>query len=63
MFIQIAQINIFNSKNCYNGAKPEYKIKNCSKMNYLINSGLNHFNDRKRIYFNRVKQRETEMRL
>ena len=31
--IQIAQINIFNSKNCYDCVKSEHKINDCSKMN------------------------------
>ena len=61
--IQIAQVNIFNSKDCYNCAKPEHKINDCSKMNQLMNSDLIHFNERKRMCFDRVEQKETKMRL
>ena len=55
ILIQIAQINIFNSKDCYDCVKSEHKINDCSKMNQLVNSDLIHFNERKRMCFNRVE--------
>ena len=61
--IQVAQANIFNSENCYSCAKSEHKINDCSKMNQLVNSDLIHFNERRKICFNRAEQKETEMRL
>ena len=32
-------------------------------MNQLMNNDLIHFNERKKIYFNRAEQEETKMRL
>ena len=61
--IQVAQVNTFNSKDCYDCVKSEHKINDCSKMNQLMNSDLIHFNERKRMCFDRAEQRETEMRL
>ena len=55
MFIQIAQINTFNSRNCYDCIKSEHKINDCSKVNQLVNSELIHFNKRKRICFDRAE--------
>ena len=61
--IQIAQVNIFNSKNCYNCIKSEHKINDCSKINQLMNSDLIHFNEQKKICFDRTEQEKTKMRL
>ena len=61
--IQVVQINIFNSKDCYDCAKSEHRINDCSKMNQLMNSDLIHFNERKKMCFNRVEQEEMKMRL
>ena len=61
--IQVVQINIFNSKNCYDCVKSEHKINDCPKMNQLMNSDLIHFNERKKMCFNRAEQEETKMRL
>ena len=61
--IQITQVNIFNLRNCYNCIKFEYRINDCAKVNQLVNSDLIYFNEQKRIYFNRVEQKETKMRL
>ena len=32
-------------------------------MNQLVNSDLIHFNERKKMYFNRIEQEEMKMRL
>ena len=61
--IQIVQVNTFNSKDCYDCAKFEHKINDCPKMNQLMNSDLIHFNERKRMCFDRTEQEETKMRL
>ena len=63
ILIQVAQVNIFNSENCYDCVKSEHRINDCSKMNQLVNSGLIHFNERRKMCFNRAEQRETKMRL
>ena len=52
ILIQVAQTNIFNSKNYYDCVKSEHKINNCPKMNQLMNSDLIHFNERRKICFN-----------
>ena len=61
--IQIAQVNIFNSRNCYNCIKFEHKINDCPEVNQLMNSDLIHFNERRRICFDRAEQEEAKMRL
>ena len=38
-------------------------MNDCSKINQLINNDLIHFDKRKRIYFDRVEQKEAKMRL
>ena len=48
--IQIVQINIFNSKDCYDCIKSEHRINDCSEMNQLMNNDLIHFNERKRLH-------------
>ena len=63
MSVQAAQINIFNSEDCYNCVKPEHKINDCSKINQLMNNDLIHFNEQKKMCFDRAEQEETEMRL
>ena len=57
------QINILQSKNCYECHKFEYKLSKCSKIHQLINSDLIHFNKHKKMCFNKEKQKETKMRL
>ena len=61
--IQVVQVNTFNSKDCYDCVKSEHKINDCSKMNQLVNNDLIHFNERRRMCFNRAEQEETKMRL
>ena len=61
--IQIVQINIFNSKDCYDCVKSEHRINDCSKMNQLMNNDPIHFNERRRICFDQTEQREAKIRL
>ena len=63
ILIQIVQMNIFNSRNCYDDVKSEHRINDCSKINQLMNNDLIHFNERKRMCFDRIEQEETKMRL
>ena len=61
--IQVAQVNTFNLKDCYDCVKSEHRINNCPKVNQLMNSGLIHFNERRRICFDRAEQEGAKMRL
>ena len=63
ILIQVVQVNIFNSKDCYDCVKSEHKINNYSEMNQLMNNDLIYFNWRKKICFDRAEQKETKMRL
>ena len=61
--VQVVQINTFNPRDCYGCVKPEHRINDCPKINQLVNSGLIHFNERKRMCFDRAEQEGAEMRL
>ena len=50
-------------KNCYKCHKSEHKLSKCSEIHQLINNDLIHFNERKKICFNKKRQKEAEMRL
>ena len=69
MRVQIAQnvfvstFNIIKSKNCYDYHQFDHQIKSCSKILKLMNNNLIHFNEQKRMCFNRKKQKNVEMRL
>ena len=63
MTIQVISITAFNSKNCYNCVKSEYKINNCLKINQLMNNDLIHFNEKRKMCFDRIDQKKAEMRL
>ena len=69
MRVQIAQnvfvsmFNIIKLKNCYDCHQFDHRIKNCSKILKLINDDFIHFNKRKRMCFDKKKQRNVEMRL
>ena len=63
MSVQAAQVNTFNSENSYHCIKTEHRINDCSKVNWLINGDLIHFNKRKRMCFDRIEQKEAEIRL
>ena len=69
MRVQIAQnvfistFNIIRSKNCYDCHQLDYRIENCSKILKLINDDFIHFNERKRMCFDKEEQKNAEMRL
>ena len=69
MRVQIAQnvfistFNIIKSKNCYNCHQFDHRIENCSKILKLINDDLIHFNERKKMCFDKKEQKNVEMRL
>ena len=69
MRVQIAQsvfvstFNMIKSKNCYDCYQFDHRIKNYSKILKLINDDFIHFNERKRMCFDRKEQRNVEMRL
>ena len=69
MRVQIAQsvfistFNIIKSKNCYDCYQFNYQIENCSKILKLINDDLIHFNERKKMCFDKEEQKNAEMRL
>ena len=50
--IQVVQVNIFNSKDCYDCIKFKHRINDCPKVNQSMNSDLIHFNEQRKIYFN-----------
>ena len=69
MRVQIAQnvfvstFNIIKLKNCYNYHQLNHRIKNYLKILKLINDDFIHFNERKKMCFNKEKQKNVEMRL
>ena len=69
MRVQIAQnvfistFNMIRLKNYYDYYQFDHRIKNCSKISKLINDDFIHFNERKRMCFDKKKQRYVEMRL
>ena len=69
MRVQIAQnvfistFNMIKSKNCYDYHQFDRRIKNCLRILKLMNDDLIHFNERKRMCFNKEEQRNAEMRL
>ena len=69
MRVQIAQnvlvstFNMIKLKNCYNCYQFDHRIKNCSKILKLINDDLIHFNERKKMCFDKKKQKNVKMHL
>ena len=69
MRVQIAQnvfvstFNIIRLKNYYDCYQLDHRIKSCSKIWKLINDDFIHFNERKKMCFNKEKQEDVEMRL
>ena len=67
MRVQIAQnvfvstFNIIRLKNCYDCHQFDHQIENCSKILKLINDDLIYFNERKKMCFNKEKQKNAEM--
>ena len=54
---------MIKSKDCYDCHQFGHRIENCSKILKLINDDLIHFNERKRMCFNKKEQKNVEMRL
>ena len=69
MRVQIAQnvfistFNIIKSENCYNYYQFDHRIESCPKILKLINDDFIHFNERKRMCFDKEKQKDVKMRL
>ena len=69
MRVQIAQnvlvstFNMIKSENCYDCHQFDHRIESCLKILKLINDDFIHFNERKRMCFNKEKQKNVEMRL
>ena len=69
MRVQIAQnvlvstFNMIKLKDCYNCHQFDHQIKNCSKILKLMNDDFIHFNERKRMCFDKEEQKDVEMRL
>ena len=49
------QINILQSEDCYEYYKSKHKLSKCSKIYQLINNDLIHFNEHKKMCFDRKK--------
>ena len=69
MRVQIAQnvlvstFNIIKLKNCYDYHQFDHRIENYLKILKLINDDFIHFNERKRMCFDKEKQKNVEMHL
>ena len=59
----VSTFNIIKSRNCYDCHQFNHRIKNCLKILKLINDDFIHFNERKKMCFDKKKQRNVEMRL
>ena len=59
----VSTFNIIRSKNCYDCHQFDHRIESCSKILKLINDDLIHFNERKKMCFDKEEQRSVEMRL
>ena len=55
--------NIIKSKNYYDYHQFDHRIKNCLKILKLMNENLIYFNKRKRMCFNKKKQKNIKMHL
>ena len=67
--VQIAQnvfaqtFNIIKSRNYYNYHQFDHRIKDCSKILKLMNNNFIHFNERRKMCFNKKEQKDAKMRL
>ena len=61
--ISVSTFNMIKLKNCYDCHQFDHRIKNCLKILKLINDDFIHFNERKKMCFNKKKQRNVEMHL
>ena len=55
--------NMIKLKNCYDCHQFDHRIKSCSKILKLMNDDFIHFNERRRMYFNKKEQKDAKMRL
>ena len=69
MRVQAAQgvfvptFNMIRSENCYDCHQFGHRIESCSKILKLINDDFIHFNERKKMCFDKEEQKNVEMRL
>ena len=54
---------VIKSKNCYNCHQFNHRIVSCSKILKLMNNDLIHFNERRKMCFDKEKQKDAKMRL
>ena len=59
----VLTFNIIKSKNCYEYYQLNYRIENCFKILKLMNENFIHFNERKKMCFDRKKQKDVKMHL
>ena len=59
----VSTFNIIKLKNCYDCYQFDHRIENCSKILKLMNDDFIHFNERKKMCFDKEKQKDIEMRL
>ena len=59
----VSTFNMIKSKDCYDYHQFDHRIKNYSKILKLINDDFIYFNERKRMCFDKEKQKDVEMRL
>ena len=52
---------MLQSKDCYECHKFKHKLSKYLEIYQLINDNLIHFNERKRMYFDKEKQKKVEM--
>ena len=54
---------MIRSRNCYDCHQFDHRIKSCSKILKLMNDDFIHFNERRRMCFNKEEQKDAKMRL
>ena len=59
----VSTFNMIRSKNCYDCHQFDHRIESCSKILKLINDDFIHFNERKKMCFDKKEQKNVEMRL
>ena len=55
--------NMIKSKNCYDCHQFDHRIESCSKILKLMNDDFIHFNERRKMCFNKEEQKNAKMRL
>ena len=59
----VSTFNMIKSRNCYDCYQFGHRIENYLKILKLINDNFIHFNERKKMCFNKEEQKSVEMRL